>query len=231
MTQTKKKRQLVTPFGRAGYCSLVRPSFKFAPEEGKFSARLILDAETAAPFVEQLDALYEAAYQENLATQNAERAAKNKAPLKEIKRADKPYKNVEDPDTGETLPDFQFNFGLKFRRMGKNPDTGVKEVFGTQRPIVVDSKGQPVRQEIGQGSTIRVSFIPGGFFTAALGSGLSLKLIGVQVKELVQVGLENPDFDEVEGYEAPQTKASDPVEHTEAPSGATGSVDEDAEWS
>lgn len=207
-----KNKQLVTPFGRAGYCSLARPNFRFQKEAGEFSARVILSPDEAAPLIEQLDDLYEAAYAENLATVNAERAAKNKVPLTEIKRADKPYKHVEDPDTGETLPDFQINARLKFRRLGKDEKTGKQVVYGEQRPIVVDSKQQPVRQEVGSGSVIRISFIPNGFFTAALGSGLSLRLIGVQVKELVQVGLAKPDFDDVDGFVADQVTAGDPVE-------------------
>ena len=220
-----KTKQLVTPFGRAGFCRLIRPNFKFQPEAGEFNARLILPPDQAAPLIAQLDALYEAAYAKNLAEVQAKKPG-----VREIKRADKPYRQVEDPDTGEKLPDFQFNFRLKFKRIGKN-EQGVKEVYGTQRPIVVDSKGQPVREEIGAGSTIRVSFLPMGFYTAALGSGLSTRLVGVQVKELVQIGLEKPEFDEVEGYEAPQSTASDPVETIHDGADAPIAADnDDAEW-
>ena len=223
-----KTKQLVSPFGRAGFCRLIRPNFKFQPEAGEFNARLILSPEDAGPFIEQLDALYEAAYQKNLAEIQAKKPG-----VREIKRADKPYKQLEDPDTGEKLPDFQFNFRLKFKRIGKN-EQGVKEVYGTQRPIVVDSKGQPVREEIGSGSTIRVSFIPNPFYTAALGSGLSMRLVGVQVKELVQIGLEKPEFGEVDGYEAPQGTASDPIETMHAGADAPIVTDNDdggEEWS
>src|SRR5262245_62074023 len=98
MNAKAKYKKLTTPFGRAGYCNLIRPSFKFAKEAGKFRATLVLSPEDAAPLIEQLDALYEQAYQENLDSINAERKAKGKVALTEIKRADKPYKNVEDPD-------------------------------------------------------------------------------------------------------------------------------------
>lgn len=210
-TKTKKKRdvQLMTPFGRAGFCALARPSYKFQPEAGEFSVRIILTPEEAAPLIEELDRLYEQAYQENLAAVRAE-----KPKVTEIKRADKPYKNVEDPDTGEKLPDIQINFRMKHKLIGKD-ENGNKTVFRVQKPIVVDSKKQPVRQEVGSGSIIRVSFTAGGFNTM-VGSGLSLRLIGVQVKELVQIGSRDPGFDEIAGFEE-TTTASDPVETTHAP--------------
>ena len=202
--------QLLTPFGRAGFCSLGRPNFKFQTEAGEFSARVILTPEAAAPIIAQLDELYEQAYQTNLAE-----VQKDKPKITEIKRADKPYKNVEDPDTGEKLPDIQINARLKFKVIGKN-EAGQKEVFRTQRPLVVDAKKNPIRTEIGAGSIIRISFMAGSFYTPTLGSGLSLKLVGVQVQKLVGLGMADPNFDEVEGYEEPTT-ASSPVEVIHAP--------------
>lgn len=226
MSQTKKNKrgvQILTPWGRAGFCSVIRPNFKFKPEEGEFSCRLIFTPEEAAPLIAQLDELYEQAYADNLAAVQAE-----KPRVTEIKRADKPYKNVEDPDTGEKLPEFQVNARLKYKRIGKD-ENGKKVVFGTQRPIAVDAKKQPLRQEVGSGSTVRMSFLAGGFFTAALGSGLSLKLIGVQVKELVQVGLADPNFDEVDGFEETQVTAGDPVETIHAPEGQdTATADDES---
>ncbi len=203
MTKTKKSTQLVTAFGRAGWCNLIRPNYKFKPEAGEFAAKVILTPEAAAPTLQILDELYERAYAENLAEVQKEKSA-----IKEIKRADKPYRNVEDPDTGQPLADFQIQARLKYKIIGKD-DTGRPTVFRVQKPIVVDSKNNPILQEIGMGSVIRMSFIARGFYTN-IGSGLTLQLLGVQVKEFIPLGMADPDFDDVDGYET--TLASDPVE-------------------
>jgi hypothetical protein len=205
-----KKTKIQTPFGRAGFCRLIRPSFKFK-KGGEFNAQIILSPEDAAPLIEKLDALYEEAYQENL---EAERA-KRKQPKLEIDRAKKPYRNMIDEDTGEPLPEILFNARMAFRRLGQD-ENGVERVFSEARPQVQDSRLNPVRQEVGAGSTIRLQFLVNGFYTAALGSGLSLQLVGVQVKHLVPVGSVEADFEELEdGFV--ETLASDVVEVTHAP--------------
>jgi len=214
------KTPMITPFGRAGYSNLIRPSFKFQKQRGEFSVQLILSPEEAAPLIETLDALYEDAYAQNLAE-----IQKDKPKIAEIKRADKPYRNLQDPDTGETLEDIRFSFRLKFRRIGKD-ENGVERVFGENRPKYEDAKKQPMRQ-----------FVPKPFYTAALGSGLSLLLVGVQVKDFVAIGEVDTGFDEIEdGYiESAGTTASDPVEVTHAPAepvvtGGAEISDEEAEW-
>jgi len=211
-----KPTQIVTPFGRAAWCSLSRPSDKFKAD-GEYSARVLLDdsPETQA-LIEQLDALYEKAYQDNLAE-----VRRDKPKVEVIKRADKPYKRQEDPDTGAELPGYSINarMGAIVRgKKGPGGEPGPK--LYDRRPQVVDAKNQPVRQEVGAGSVIRLSVDANPFFTAALGSGLSLRLIGVQVKELVPVGMRDAGFDDVEGFEAPQSTASDPVETIHQPGDA-----------
>jgi hypothetical protein len=230
-TKRPKATKILTPFGRAAWCSLSRPSDKFKAD-GEYSARILLDPgpETDA-LIKQLDDLYEAAYQDNLHD-----VQKDKPKVQEIKRADKPYKHQEDPDTGEQLPGYTINSRLSAIVRGKKKGDGSPgEKLYDRRPAVVDSKNQPIRQEIGAGSIIRLSVDASPFFTAALGSGLSLRLIGVQVKELVPIGMREAGFDDVEGFEAPQNTASDPAETTHAPTenaapadASTGDVA--AEW-
>jgi hypothetical protein len=214
---TKTREQLVTPFGRAGFCFLIRPNYKFQKEKGEFSASVILSASDAAGIVGTLDALYEQAQVDMLAEAQAEldlkaaKSGKQARKLEPLKRADKPFKQVVDPDTGDALPEFKINARLKHKVIGKD-DTGADVVFRTVRPIVVDAKKRPVLQEVGAGSTIRISFIANPFYTPAVGAGLSLRLVGVQVKELVQIGMVSPDFDEVDGFEETTgATASDPI--------------------
>lgn len=214
----RKETKLTSPFGIAGYCSLHRPSTKFN-KHGEYSAKVILaeSPETTA-FIEALDALYEANYQAQLEEQQAELDAKAKKAGKEakqiesIKRADKPYKRPVDPDTDEPLPGWVVG-----ARLGAAVTDGKDgPVLYTRKPTIVDSKNQPVFQPVGSGSVIRIQFTAGGFYTAAVGAGLSLRLQGVQVKELAAMGVGRVEFDETDGFEEHQSKASDPVEVSHA---------------
>jgi hypothetical protein len=209
--------KLTTPFGRAGFCALSRPSTKFKPD-GEYSAQVLLPEgpETAA-FIADLEARYEGAYGAHLAAAQSEldakaaKAGKEARHLESIKRADKPYRRPVDPDTDEPLPGWVVTARLgAVVRDGKDGP-----VLYTRKPVIVDSKNQPVLQPVGSGSLIRMQFTAGAFFTAAVGSGLSLRLVGVQVKELAAMGVGRAEFDETDGFI--ESKASDPVEHTHAP--------------
>lgn len=236
-----KPTKLTTPFGRAAWCSLSRPSDKFKAD-GEYSARVLLaPGPETDEFISTLDALYEAAYVENLAE-----IQKDKPKIESIKRADKPYKRQEDPDTGEQLSGYQVNGRLTSLVRGKSPGKAADGTpipgpkLYTRRPQVLDSKNKSmvppepgIMPEIGAGSIIRLSLDVSSFFTAALGSGVSMRLIGVQVKELVPVGMRDAGFDEVEGFEAPQGTAADPVETIHQPAepvSEPAAGDVPAEW-
>lgn len=225
--------KLTTPFGTAGYCSLHRPSTKFN-KDGQYSAQVILpEGPETDEFISKLEALYEAAYSANLAEAQAEldakaqKAGKTAKQLGEIKRADKPYRRPVDPDTDEPLPGWVVTARLNATvRDGQDGP-----VLYTRKPVIVDSKNQEVRQPVGSGSTIRLQFTAGPFNTAAVGSGLSLKLVGVQVKELAAMGVGKAEFDEVDGFEENAVTASDPVETIHAPSNTESPVgDVPTEW-
>ncbi len=215
-----RDQKFTTPFGTAGFCALHRPSTKFNAD-GQYSAQVILPEgpETDA-FIEKLDALYEASYLANLAEAQADldakaaKAGKEARKLESIKRADKPYRRPVDPDTDEPLPGWVVSARLNaVVRDGKDGP-----VLYTRKPMILDSKNKPVAQPVGSGSTIRLQFTAGPFFTGAVGSGLSLKLIGVQVKDLAPMGVGKAEFGEVDGFEANSiTTASDPVEAIHAP--------------
>lgn len=204
--------KLTTPFGTAGFCSLHRPSTKYN-SDGQYSAQILLpEGAEADAFIDQLETLYEAAYQANLDEAQAELDAKAKKAGKEsrkldsIKRADKPYRRQVDPDTDEPLPGWVVTARLNATvRDGKDGP-----VLYHRKPVIVDSKNKPVTQPVGSGSTIRMQFTAGPFNTAAVGSGLSLKLIGVQVQDLAAMGVGKTDFDAVDGFEERVT-ASDPI--------------------
>jgi len=231
----RKETKLTTPFGTAGWCSLIRPNTKFK-EDGEYSAQVILaeSPETDA-FIQTLDGMYEEAQVAALVAAQAEldsKAAKAGKQAKQltaddIKRADRPYRRPVDPDTSEPLPGWVVNARLgAVVRDGKNGP-----VLYTRKPVIVDSANKPVRQPVGSGSTIRIQFTAGQFYTAAVGAGLSLRLVGVQVKELAAMGVGKAEFGEVDGFvEESQSLASDPVETTHAPETEATSADAQQEW-
>jgi len=132
-----------------------------------------------APFmVKHIDKLCS----EELARQRA--GAKTKAAAKRIKLCENmPYSESLDPDTEEELGGLQFNF--KMKASGKNKTTG--EAW-SRKPAVFDSAGVPVPAsiQIGSGTTGYVAFEYSVFYTSLLGVGVSLRLRGVQICDLVE---------------------------------------------
>ena len=218
--------KLLTPFGRASYCALIRPSTKFNPD-GDYSARILLEpgAETDA-FIARLQELYEESYQLALAE-----VRKDKPKVESVKRADPPFRHPEDPDTGAQMPGWQIGAKLKAVARDKN-----KQVVGTRRPIVVDATGSgKVTEEVGPGSELRLQVEVSPFFTAALGAGLSLRLLGAQVRKHVALGMGAVDFDAVDGEYTVQPSSTAPDRGAvqpapEAPTESTEAASADGEW-
>ena len=229
MNQTTfKQTKLTTPFGRAAFCALLKPSTKFNPD-GDYNAKVILPegSETDA-LIATLDAIYEAAYQTELAAQRID-----KPKLTDIKRGDKPFKRPVDEDTGEAMPGYVINSRLK--RIHRNKAGEITRE--NPAPTVVDSKGSLMRLAPGQGSIIRIQFLARGFFNPAKGLGVQLQLVGVQVKEFVPIGSVKAEFEELPDGFVETAKASDPVEVMHAPEQGQGTLeavvqadDQDTDW-
>jgi len=223
-----KLKRITTPFGRVVFSFLQRASYKFKKDTGSFSVRVNLDddAETAA-LIETL----EAAYQESIESALAELQKRMpKATREALKLADKCYRRVLDPDTGAELPLWQLTASLPHRVIGE--EAGKKVVLRTQQPMILDAKNKPMREELGAGSIVRVAADINPWSTA-IGTGISLRLVGVQVKEYVAPGAGDPGFGEIDGYEVSQAKASDPVEIISAPEtapAAESNVGPKSEW-
>jgi hypothetical protein len=165
--------------GEAVFPHLSKPDTKFATVEkphGHFRVGLALDAKDAATrkFIADMEARKVAA----IAEQEKELGKKIK------KIADSPWKAEEDED-GNPTGRIIFNF--------KKPGGG-KRKDGTEYTTTVDlfdsrgTKLNPSTVRIGGGSKLVVSFEPRGFYVPASGAGISLRLAGVQVRELVEWG-------------------------------------------
>lgn len=173
----KKKRaeSHLTPAGIAQYPRLSKPDTKFKPE-GEYKVTLIVDGETSAPLRAKIDA----AMLTSLAA-----AKKDLVPAKAklIKAAsDKPYKPVLDEE-GEETGKYSFNFKMKAvieTRTGERIN---------KRPSLFDAKGKPLdpaKVSVGGGSVVKVSFEMYEFYTPAVGAGVSLRLLAVQIIKLVE---------------------------------------------
>lgn len=177
---TTVNKRFVTPAGIAEYPKLNEPDYKFNPD-GEYKVTLVIPAKDAQGFVGQLEELYAAAYEQ----------IKSEQPGKKVKQADEPWK-VRDDGSIE----------VRFKMRAKIKTRDGREM--TLSPIIVDAKGTPCSVQVGGGSKIKVAFTTAPYFTALVGAGLSLRLQGVQVINLVQGGggFTNLGFTPEEGYSA-----------------------------
>lgn len=196
-TQAKTDSLPVTsPFGVAVYPKLNAPDFKFN-EAGEFKVDLRLDPadKEVKAFLKRLKDYADHAYTELCNSMEIEDDDDMPA------RAALPIKKETDDEgakTGLVLVRFKMKHKITKRSTGET---------WTQRPKLFDSKMQPMAEAVGGGSILRVSAEAVPFYTAMIGAGITLRLQGVQVKELVEfTGGRSPEgmgFSEVDdGFES-----------------------------
>ena len=109
----------------------------------------------------------------------------------------KPAYDNEYDQNGDPTGNIEFKLKLKAQVQTRNGD------IYTQRPIVVDAKRKPLDSStaIGNGSVIKVAYEPISYMMASTKQvGVSLRLKGVQVIDLVEYGGGASMFDEEDGY-------------------------------
>jgi hypothetical protein len=201
MADKKKFEKVQSPRGIAVYPKLDKPDFKFKAE-GVYSCKVRCSAEDekALALVKKIDA----AMKKSLAAAKAEwdqldekekKKRKNKAPVS----ADCPY--VVDEDEGTIT----FTFSRKAKVTPKNgPNAGKTFHF---KPTVFDAKLKPLPKgvEVWGGSEVRCAGEIVPFYTPLVGAGISLRLLGVQVFNLVsrgEVSGEALGFEAEDGFDA-----------------------------
>ena len=156
--------QLVTPEGRAVYPHLNEPDTEF-DKEGNYSTKLAIATEHVGELLEQLEEFAEASYKEQCKEQKKPK----------LKRHDNPWDEEFDRD-GQATGNMLFKFKMRAKtRQGSD-----------LRPVIVDAKKNPMNDQIGSGSKMRVAFEARSWFVPSLGAGVSLRLRGVQVIDLVE---------------------------------------------
>jgi hypothetical protein len=178
----------VTPRGSLVYPHLNSPDTKF-DRDGVYKTQLrVIDADAANELVDII--------QESL-----DQYATQHPTVK--KRAKMPFEKSDDGS---------YTFTFKCKARGIRADGTTWE----QKPKIFDAKGNPflVAKAIWGGTTAKVSFAIAPYNVAATGLGITLRLKGVQILELVEGGgsAETYGFSEEEGFDgssSPSTQAEE----------------------
>lgn len=187
----------MTPKGVAVWPRLTEPDYTFKKEAGEYSVKLRLTPEEAAPLIEKLTPVHEAAIREAQEL-NAARTpvAKKKNPF----AVNNFYEDELDKDGN---PTGFLTFSFKMVASGTNKKDGRP---WTRKPVLFDAGLRPIdpkKVKIWSGSIVRVKFDTRGYWVAGQGSaGLSLYLTVVQIIELVSGGADASGFAAEEGYSA-----------------------------
>ena len=194
--QADKPTTRVTPLAKVfGFVNVTKPDTKYKPE-GEYKIRVKVPKEAAQGLYEDLAALAEAEFEK--VQQRVKKDPKFKASLKgkAPKQADLPF--YEDDEDGT----YVFTFKSKASFVSKKPGSEGETINRTV-PIWQGNKRLKADEvpKFGEGSLVKVSFVAAGFFTAAVGAGITLRLEAVKLVKAVEYtgGGSNPFGDEDEG--------------------------------
>lgn len=221
----KQKRktlpQMTTPRVAFKYPRLNTPDYgndEFPKPDGEYSVRFVAQADDPAivKFIAKLTPLFDAA------VANAEEEFK-KLKVDQRKKLGKVqvndlFKTIYDEETEEPTGEIEFKFAMK--ASGKDK----KGKAWSRKPAIFDAKGNPMTKapDIWGGTVGIISFKPSDYFIPGTGAaGLSLKLDGVQIIDLVQGGQKSAKS---LGFEAQE----DGYEYDESDAPTTSEEDEDS---
>ena len=175
--------QLVTPEGKAVYPHLNEPDTEF-DKDGNYSTKLSVAAEHAGELLSKLEEFSEESYKVHCKEQKKPK----------LKRHDNPWDEEYDHD-GQSTGNILFKF-----KMRAKTKSGIE-----LRPVLVDAKKQPMCNPIGSGSKMKIAFEARSWFVPSLGVGMTLRLRGVQILDLVEwsagTSASALGFDEESGFE------------------------------
>jgi len=196
--------------GKALWCKVFEPDTKF-DSNGIYSVNVIIPEAEAAEVCEYLDGLVAQRYAEEI---------KAKPKLKATLSTKSPYEPEYDQN-GDPTGNIEFKLKLKALVQTRTGDTY------SQKPIVVDAKRKPLDKDtpVGNGSIIKVAYMPIPYMMASTKQvGVSLRMKGVQVIDLVEFGGGASMFDEEDGFVSQavaKDDASDTPWHDEVSDGET----------
>lgn len=172
--------------GKALWAKVFEPDTKF-DSNGIFSVNLLIPEAEAQEVCEYLDSIVEQRFAEEV---------KAKPKLKATLSTKPPYEDEYDQNGN---PTGNIEFKLKLKAKVQTRDGSTYE----QKPVVVDAKRTPMDSNtaIGNGSVIKVAYEPIPYMMASTKTvGVSLRMKGVQVIDLVEYGGGSSMFDEEDGF-------------------------------
>jgi hypothetical protein len=182
-------KKLTCPIGIAHYPHLNEPDTKF-DAKGSYHTQLRMDStdEKVEKFIKWMDAQYDASYE--AAVEDLVDSGKCKTEAlarKKLKRANKPYRYVEDEDTGEETDEILVTFKMTASGTSKagKPWSRAPKIFMTKELAEQYPDALPA---IWGGSKLSVSFTPFPWYTMQLGAGLKLRVEAFMLHELVTTG-------------------------------------------
>jgi len=178
--------------GQALWAKVFEPDTKF-DSNGVYSVNLLIPELEAQELCEYLDKVVETKFEEEVKANPKKR---------NILSTRKGYDYHFDKD-GNKTDLLEFKFKLKAKVQTRNGE------MYEQKPVVVDAKRTPMNADtlIGNGSRIKVAFEPFPYVMASTKQvGVSLRLKGVQVIDLVEYQSGGSMFDEEDGFEVAANK-------------------------
>lgn len=207
MADAKQIKIARTPAGIARFPYLNEPDAgqpEWANYVPHYKVDLVFD-EAPADLVKLVDETIQAAREE--AQSKAKSAKGRKSTPSQAADPYFPETDQEGEETGRVC----FRFSAKSEFTDKN---------GKVKPIHIglyDAKKRPTTDEIGMGSTLKVAFKPIPWVNPKLEYGCTLRLMAVQIIDLVApggAGVDSSVFDEEDGFEA-EEKPEDQFEEEE----------------
>lgn len=181
--------------GTALWAKVTEPDTKF-DANGIYSVNVLIPETEAVELCEYLDGLVQQRYAEEV---------KAKPKLKNGLSTKAPYEPEYDQN-GDPTGNIEFKLKLKAKVQARDGSTY------EQKPIVVDAKRTPIDAgtNVGNGSVIKAAYEPIPYMMASTKQvGVSLRLKGVQVLELVEYGNGSSMFDEEDGYVSERVEKDD----------------------
>jgi hypothetical protein len=176
----------VTPMGKSQWAKIAVPDTKFVAD-GEYSIRLRLKGASATKLQASIDK----------AVEKAVAKAVEDNPNKKIKKGTVPY--VEVVEDGNQTGELEFKFKQKKIIQTKN---GPIE----KKVVMFDANNKPIVEKllVGNGSDVKVAYDPKPYYTPTQGASVSLKLVGVQILNLVPYNnddsAESLGFKKEDGY-------------------------------
>lgn len=221
--ERKSLPKFTSPKGPFKFPKIKEPDYgtkDYPKPEGEYSTKLVLKA--ASPEAKSFIKSLTPAYEEALAAAREEFKALKPETRKKLKEitVNPLFTELLDKETEQPTGEIEFKFSMKASgEYKKGPKAGQR---WTRKPDVFDAKGNriPKCPDVWGGTIGRVSFEASPYFIPATGAaGLSLKLTGIQIVELVSGGSKSAKD---HGFEADE----DGYEYT--PENETNTEDQDA---